>query len=49
MQGFTLNFLKPVNIEAPGPAIINFHGYSGSSGDWQHYLGYAASGLLLQH
>ncbi len=39
--------LKPVNIEAPGPAIINFHGYSGSSGDWQHYLGYSASGFTV--
>ncbi len=30
-----------------GPAIIQFHGYSGSSGDWQSKLGLAASGFTV--
>ncbi|WP_304224621.1 alpha/beta fold hydrolase [Gracilinema caldarium] len=30
-----------------GPAIIQFHGYAGSSGDWQSRLGLAAAGFTV--
>ncbi len=30
-----------------GPAVIQFHGYSGDSGDWQDKLGYAAAGFTF--
>ncbi len=29
------------------PAVLNFHGYSASSGDWTSYLGYALSGFVV--
>jgi len=31
----------------PHPAILNFHGYSGHSGDWLDKLGWAAAGFCL--
>ncbi len=34
--------LRPVNRTKPGPAVLMFHGYSGSSGDWSDKLGYVA-------
>lgn len=39
--------LKPKNVNQPMPAILQFHGYSGSSGDWYNYLGYVASGFTI--
>ena len=31
-------FLRPKDAPAPCPAILMFHGYSGSSGDWSDKL-----------
>ncbi len=40
--------LKPINpIEKPHPAIVQFHGYSGSSGDWHDKLCYVAAGFTV--
>ncbi len=39
--------LRPRANSAPHPAILMFHGYSGSSGDWQSKLGYAAAGFTV--
>ena len=39
--------LRPRAATAPHPAILMFHGYSGSSGDWQSKLGYAAAGFTV--
>ncbi len=38
-------YLKPKKAAASAPAMLMFHGYTGSSGDWQDKLGYAASGF----
>lgn len=38
-------YLKPKNVAASAPAILMFHGYTWSAGDWQDKLGYAASGF----
>jgi cephalosporin-C deacetylase len=39
--------IKPKHIETKAPAVIRFHGYSGSSGDWSDLLHYAASGMII--
>ncbi|MDJ0752570.1 MAG: alpha/beta fold hydrolase [Ardenticatenaceae bacterium] len=39
--------LKPVGQSEPGPAVLLFHGYSGSSGDWVDKLGYVAAGYTV--
>jgi len=39
--------LRPVDRAEPGPAVLMFHGYSGSSGDWSDKLGYAALGYTV--
>jgi cephalosporin-C deacetylase len=39
--------LKPKKEKNKYPAILQFHGYSGNSGDWQSKLGYAASGFVV--
>ena len=39
--------LKPKTADQPGPALLHFHGYSGASGDWSSYLGYAAAGFVV--
>lgn len=38
--------VKPKNITTKIPAVIRFHGYTGSSGDWTSLLVYAASGMI---
>jgi cephalosporin-C deacetylase len=38
-------YLRPKNGSANAPAVLMFHGYSGSAGDWQDKLGYVASGF----
>lgn len=38
-------YLKPKNASTGAPAVLMFHGYSCSAGDWQDKLGYAASGF----
>ena len=39
--------LKPRNAAQPHPAVLMFHGYSGSCGDWLDKLGYAALGYTV--
>jgi len=39
--------LRPRNAPKPHPAVLIFHGYSGSSGDWADKLGYAALGYTV--
>ncbi len=39
--------LRPRNGDAPHPAVLLFHGYSGSSGDWFDKLGYVAAGYTV--
>jgi len=38
-------YLKPKHAPNSAPAVLMFHGYTGSAGDWQDKVGYAASGL----
>jgi cephalosporin-C deacetylase len=40
-------FLRPKNIEKPGPALLNFHGYTGNAGDWFDKLPYVAAGFCV--
>jgi cephalosporin-C deacetylase len=37
--------LRPKNLSAPAPAVLMFHGYTMSSGDWHDKLGYVAAGF----
>jgi cephalosporin-C deacetylase len=39
--------LRPRNVEEPHPAVLMFHGYSGSAGDWFDKLGYVAQGYTV--
>jgi cephalosporin-C deacetylase len=39
--------LRPRDRSVPHPAILIFHGYSGSSGDWYDKLGYVAQGYTV--
>ncbi|MEJ5189055.1 alpha/beta fold hydrolase [Treponema sp. J25] len=39
--------LRRQGANKKGPAIVQFHGYSGSSGDWQSRLGLAAAGFTV--
>lgn len=39
--------LRPKNITGKIPAVLQFHGYGGDSGDWYGKLGYAASGVAV--
>ena len=38
-------YLRPKKAAANAPAVLMFHGYSGSAGDWADKLIYAASGF----
>ncbi|KAA8998801.1 acetylxylan esterase [Paenibacillus spiritus] len=38
-------YIRPKDVPAPHPAVLQFHGYSGDSGDWQDRLQYAALGF----
>ena len=40
-------YLRPKNVPEPHPAVVCFHGYSGSSGDWFEYRGWAAEGFSV--
>jgi len=40
-------FLRPKRGGKRRPAVLFFHGYSGSSGDWSNYLPYAAQGYSV--
>jgi cephalosporin-C deacetylase len=39
--------LRPRNAGKPHPAVLQFHGYSGGSGDWADKLGYVGMGYTL--
>jgi cephalosporin-C deacetylase len=40
-------YLKPKNAQEPHPGLLEFHGYSGNSGDWTSKLSYAAAGYSV--
>ncbi len=40
-------FVRPKRNSKPHPAILNFHGYSGNSGDWVAHLPWAAQGYSV--
>lgn len=40
-------YLRPKNNSGKHPALLQFHGYTGSSGDWQDKLGYVALGFSV--
>lgn len=40
-------YVRPKEVRAPHPAIIQFHGYSGSAGDWFDKLSYASLGFSV--
>ncbi len=40
-------YLKPRGGEGPFPAILEFHGYTGNSGDWSDKLKYVAEGFCV--
>jgi cephalosporin-C deacetylase len=39
--------LRPRKAAKPHPAVLMFHGYSGSAGDWSDKLAYAAMGFTV--
>lgn len=39
--------IRPKAPSSPHPAVLMFHGYSGSCGDWTDKLGYAAGGYTV--
>jgi len=40
-------YLRPKGAAEPHPAVVMFHGYSGSSGDWTDKLNYVAQGFSV--
>lgn len=40
-------YLRPKNISAPHPAVLQFHGYSGASGDWWDKLAFVGLGFSV--
>ena len=40
-------YLRPKNSPGPHPAILQFHGYTGNSGDWCDKLNYVAMGYSV--
>lgn len=40
-------YLKPKNSTAKHPAVLQFHGYTGNSGDWNDKLNYVAMGYSV--
>src|SRR5437763_5279277 len=40
-------YIRPRSASSPHPAVLMFHGYSGSSGDWHDKLGYVARGYAV--
>ena len=39
--------LRPVNAPKKHPAVVQFHGYSGNSGDWSDKLNYVLAGFTV--
>ncbi len=40
-------YVRPKNRPQAGPAVLMFHGYSGSSGDWLDKIAYAGQGVSV--
>lgn len=40
-------YLRPKGAKTPHPALLQFHGYSVNSGDWNDKLGYVAAGFSV--
>ncbi|MBN1546328.1 MAG: acetylxylan esterase [Syntrophaceae bacterium] len=40
-------YLRPTNAKAPHPGFVEFHGCSGSSGDWSSKLNYVSAGFSV--
>ena len=40
-------YLRPKNIATPCPAVLQFHGYTGSSGDWNDKLNFVGQGFVV--
>jgi cephalosporin-C deacetylase len=40
-------YLRPRQPASPAPALLLFHGYTGSSGDWQDKLPFVSEGLAV--
>lgn len=40
-------YLRPRKLDTPQPAILQFHGYTGDSGDWQDKLAYVSLGFSV--
>jgi len=40
-------YLRPKGVQQPHPALLQFHGYSVNSGDWNDKLGYVAAGFSV--
>lgn len=40
-------YIRPKKVDTPQPAILQFHGYTGDSGDWQDKLAYASLGFSV--
>jgi len=40
-------YLRPKNVPAPHPAVVIFHGYTGSSGDWFSLQNWLAQGYSV--
>ncbi len=40
-------YLRPAGRREPGPAVVQFHGYSGSAGGWVEKLSYVSAGLCV--
>ena len=40
-------YLRPAKAKDPHPAVLQFHGYSGSSGDWNDKLNYVLAGYSV--
>lgn len=40
-------YLRPKNRHKPHPAVVMFHGYTGSSGEWHDKLNYVALGFSV--
>jgi cephalosporin-C deacetylase len=40
-------YLRPKNADTPHPAVLQFHGYSGNSGEWNDKLSYVSQGYAV--
>lgn len=40
-------YLRPKNVQGPHPAVVQFHGYTGHSGDWHDKLSYVSLGFSV--